>query len=511
MSSAPTGRPQPTTAARTPPGAGRPEQEYSPDPRRWQALAICLVAGFMSLLDVSIVNVALPSIQQGLGAGENALSWVVSGYALALGLLLVPAGRLGDARGRRPSFEVGLGLFTLASIACGFAPTATLLIVARLVQGVAGGVLTPQISGLIQSLFRGHERAKAFGLFGATVGISTAIGPLLGGGIISLFGAHSGWRYVFFVNVPIGLVALPLARKLIPHHPRMNPDAQDLDPIGVLLLGAAVTCLILPLIEQQNWHSPDRLLLYPAALVLLTTFLYWERHYRRHGHEPVVDFSLFVRRSYTLGTGVGLLYFAGFTGVFFIYTQFLQDGLGYSALHAGLALTPFALGSGAAAVLGGRIVTRYGRPLVAGGLLLVIIGLAATYLVTGAVHGSAVGPAAAGPLLVAGLGSGLVITPNVTITLTEVPVHRAGIAGGVLQTGQRIGSAAGIAATGSVFYGALAGHGQPDWALAFRHGLLVITLFVALALALALIDVLIGPGPSRRRETARADAGATAR
>ncbi len=490
---APTGSPPPAAAAASP-----KQEDYTPDPRRWQGLAVCLVAGFMTLLDVSIVNVALPSIQQGIGAGENALSWVVSGYALALGLLLVPAGRIGDARGRRPSFEVGLGLFTLASIGCGLAPTATLLIVFRLLQGVAGGILTPQISGLIQSLFRGAERAKAFGLFGATVGVSTAIGPLLGGGIISVFGAHSGWRYVFFVNVPIGLVALPLARKLIPHRPRHDPAAQDLDPVGVLLLGGAVTCLILPLIEQQNWHSRTRLLLFPAAAVLLAAFLWWERRYRSGGHEPVVDFSLFVRRSYTLGTGVALLYFAGFTGVFFIYTQFLQDGLGYSALHAGLALTPFALGSGAAAVLGGRIVTRYGRPLVAAGLLLVIIGLGVTYLVTDLAHGANVGLVAALPLLLAGLGSGLVITPNITLTLTEVPVYRAGIAGGVLQTGQRIGSAAGIAATGSVFYGALTGRGRPDWALAFRHGLLVIIALIALALLLALADVLIGRGAKVR-------------
>jgi len=172
--------------------------------------------------------------------------------------------------------------------------------------------------------------------------------------------------------------------------------------------------------------------------------------------------------------------------------------LGYSALHAGLALTPFALGSGAAAVLGGRIVTRYGRPLVAAGLLLVIIGLGVTYLVTDLAHGANVGLVAALPLLLAGLGSGLVITPNITLTLTEVPVYRAGIAGGVLQTGQRIGSAAGIAATGSVFYGALTGRGRPDWALAFRHGLLVIIALIALALLLALADVLIGRGAKVR-------------
>jgi len=478
------------------------QQPDLPDPDRWKALSVCLVAGFMTLLDISIVNVALPSIQTGLGAGENALSWIVSGYALAFGLLLVPAGRLGDARGRRPAFEVGLALFTLASIACGFAPTAALLVVARLVQGFAGGVLTPQVSGLIQQMFRGAERGKAFGLFGATIGVSTAIGPLLGGTIISVFGAHTGWRYVFFVNAPIGVLALLLAHRVIPHTPRTGPrKSSDLDPVGVLLLAAGVTCVLLPLIEQRTWHSGARLLLFPAAAVLLAAFLGWEVRHGRRGGEPVVDLTLFERRSYTLGAGVGLLYFAGFTGVFFIYTQYLQDGLHYTALLAGAAITPFAVGSAVAAGLGGRVVTRYGRPLVAIGLLLVVVGLLGTYVAAELVPGRGIGWAALAPLLVAGIGSGLVITPNVTITLSEVPVRRAGTAGGVLQTGQRIGGAAGIAATGSVFYGSLTGR-QPDFGLAFRHGTLVIVGLVALALLLALLDVVTGRKPSQGRPAA---------
>src|SRR5829696_5106925 len=166
----------------------------APDPRRWRALAVCLVGGFMVLLDVSIVNVALPSIRDGLGASESELQWVVSGYALTFGLLLVPAGRVGDVRGRRTMFVLALALFTLASLACGLAPTSMFLVVARLVQGLAGGLLTPQISALIQQLFRGRERGTAFGLFGTVVGVSTAVGPLLGGALIAIFGPDHGWR-----------------------------------------------------------------------------------------------------------------------------------------------------------------------------------------------------------------------------------------------------------------------------------------------------------------------------
>ena len=462
------------------------DDAYVPDPRRWKALGVCLIAGFMTLLDVSIVNVALPSIETGLGAGANALQWIVSGYALTLGLLLVPAGRLGDARGRRPAFMAGIALFVVASAACGLAPTTLVLVLARLLQGFAGGLITPQVSGLIQNLFRGSERGKAFGWFGTTIGVSTAVGPLLGGAIIAVFGADDGWRYVFFVNLPVGVVALVLARRYIPHTPRPKGTQQDLDPLGVVLLGAAVLCLLLPFIEQQTWHSPLRLLLFPLAAVLLVAWLLHERRYGRT-REPVVNLELFRLRSYPLGAALGMLYFAGFTGVFFTYTQYLQDGLHYAAWQAGLAATPFALGTALTAALGSRAVTRLGRPLIAGGLVLVLVGLTASYVAVRLVPGHGVGWAVALPFLVAGLGSGLVISPNQTLTLSAVPVKRAGSAGGVLQTGQRIGSAAGIALTGSVFYGAVASS-RGDFAVGFRHGLLVIGAFVLGALVLALVD-----------------------
>src|SRR3954454_12645174 len=203
------------SVALAPPAAPR-DDEYRPDPDRWMALAVLLAAGFMTLLDVSIVNVALPSIEQGLHAEQNELQWIVSDYALALGLLLVPSGRFGDAHGRRPVFMVGVALFVVASAACALAPTSLGLVAMRIVQGFAGGLLSPQISGLIQSLFRGEERGKTFGLFGTAIGVSTAVGPLTGGALIALFGAHDGWRALFFVNLPICAAILPLARRYLP-------------------------------------------------------------------------------------------------------------------------------------------------------------------------------------------------------------------------------------------------------------------------------------------------------
>jgi EmrB/QacA subfamily drug resistance transporter len=465
----------------------------APDPNRWKALGVCLVAGFMTLLDVSIVNVALPSIQSGLGARENALQWIVSGYALALGLLLVPSGRVGDARGRKRVFMLGVGLFSLASAACGAAPSPTLLVAGRILQGFAGGLITPQISGFIQELFSGEERGKAFGYFGTIVGISTAIGPLLGGLLIALFGTHNGWRAVFLVNLPVGAVALMLAHRFLPSPGKQAPLREThLDPVGVVLLGLAITCILVPFIEQRTWHSPLRPALFPIAALLLVAWVWHERRYGRT-REPVVNLELFKIRSYVLGAGVGILYFAGFTGTFFILTQYLQVGLHYPAWKAGLSATPFAIGGALTSSLGSRQVLRRGRKLVAFGLATVIVGLVATWFAVHAEPGSNAALYTALPLLIAGLGGGFVISPNQTLSLSEVPVRRAGSAGGVLQTGQRIGSAAGIAVTGSAFYTLLAStHG--DFATAFRRGLVVIIAFVTAALALAVADAVTRTG-----------------
>ena len=492
-------------STRSPSPTGR-ERHGPPGPqaeaRRWRALAVCLTAGFMTLLDVSIVNVALPSIRTGIGASQSGLQWVLSGYALAFGLVLVPAGRLGDVRGRRSVFMAGLLLFTTASALAGAAQNETWLVGARLLQGVAGGVLVPQVSGFIQQMFRGAERGRAFGLLGATIGVSTAVGPLLGGLLIQAFGTHEGWRWVFYVNLPIGAVALPLAYRLLPGPPRERSPAgrTDLDPFGVLLLGAGTVLFLLPFVQEQQWRGPLKWLLLVPALGLLAGFTAWERRYGRR-RDPLVDLGLFRQRSYGLGTLLSLLYFAGFTSIFFVLTLYLQNGLHYSALEAGLSIMPFAVGSGAAAAVGGRVVTRIGRPLVAAGLVMVVVGLLGATLAVHLDSTRSIGLVTAGPLLFAGLGSGLVIAPNQTITLSEVPVARAGSAGGVLQTAQRIGSAAGIAAVGSVFF-TRAGGGHGDWSGGLQAGLITATGLAVLALAIALADVFTGSAAHPREQGA---------
>ncbi|MGW2783568.1 MFS transporter [Streptomyces populi] len=475
----------------------------APDQRRWKALAVCLTAGFISLLDTSIVNVALPSMEHGLAASEAAQSWVVSGYALTFGLVLVPAGRLGDMRGRRQSFLMGLALFTLSSGACGLAPSASWLVLFRLVQGAAAGMVAPQTSGLIQQMFQGAERAKAFGLLGSVIGISTAAGPLVGGVLIDAVGTDDGWRWVFFVNLPIGVAAFAAGLRLLPRFPSTG-RREEFDPFGVLLLGTAVLALMLPLVQEQQWSGQLKWALLPVGALLLIAFWVWERRQKLHGRAPLVDLDLFSLRSFTLGSLISLTYFAGFTTVFFVYSLFLQNTAGYSALAAGVSVLPFAAASAVGAAVGGRLVMRHGRRLVVFGLVAVVVGLLGVVVAVQLVPLESAGWATALPMVVSGIGSGLTVSPNTTLTLTRVPVNRAGAAGGVLQTGQRIGSAAGIAVVGAVYFAHQADHGRSVTAI--QLGLLTAVGMSVIALLLAVADLRVRqahPEPERASATVR--------
>lgn len=444
-----------------------------------------LVVGFMSLLDVTIVNVAVPSIERGLDASAQSVQWVVSGYALTFGLVLVAGGRLGDLLGRRRMFLIGLTGFTLTSAMAGAAPTQELLVAARLLQGVAAGMLTPQNSGLIQDLFRGDERGRAFGWFGTTVGVSAATGPVLGGALIALFGAEHGWRVVFLVNVPIGLVAMVLAARLIPAaSPRKGSLGREVDLLGALLLGSAVLCLLLPVVEAMSDPATWWWGLVPLAPVLALLFVRWERRVIARGESPLLDVRL-VRTAPGFATGIALqtIYFTSFSGLWLVLALFYQDGLGFTAFESGLAVTPFAIGSAVTAVLAGRLVGRLGRKLTVGGLVLVGTGFVALALVIGVPEHVAL--ATALPLLVAGIGSGAVISPNVTMTLDHVPPRMGGAAGGAIQTGARIGSAMGAAVLTAAFRISLDG----DLAGAARSAFLCAIVFVLVALALAIYEL----------------------
>ncbi|UFU02640.1 MFS transporter [Ruania suaedae] len=469
-----------------PSASDSPPEEHD-SRRRWSAFAVCLAAGFLTLLDVSIVNVALPSIEGALEADPAEVQWIVAGYTLAFGLVLVPAGRLGDLFGRRRMFLIGVTLFALTSALCGAAPSAELLAVGRVLQGVAAGTLNPQVIALIQELFRGPERGRAFGMFGATVGISTAIGPLLGGALIALFGAEQGWRAVFWVNVPVGVVVLVLAWRLLP---RVEPTDRrvGIDVVGLGLLGVTVLAFMLPFLESSEGGGPAEApwWLLAVSLAAGAAFLWWERRYERAGGHPVITRALLRTPSYTRGATIGMLYFGGFTGIFLLATLYLQSGLELAAWQAGLVLTPFALAGAVSSWLGGRWVARAGRRLVTGGITLMIAGVIAADVLVVLIDGPQVAWWLAGVLMVSGFGNGIVISPNQALALADVPVDQAGVAGGALQTGQRVGTSVGVAASGSLFFITLAASG--DYGEAMSVGLRVVIGVLLLALVVAVVD-----------------------
>jgi EmrB/QacA subfamily drug resistance transporter len=457
-------------------------------PGRWHALMVSQLAAFMALLDVSIVNVALPSIQHDLNAAPATAQWVVSGYALTFGLALIPAGRLGDSLGRRRMFLIGLSAFVLTSALSGMAPTAGLLIAARLLQGAAGGMLIPQNSGLVQELFQGAERGRAFGIIGATVGVATAVGPVAGGLILTAFTGPDAWRWVFYVNVPIGLAALLLARRFVPAVGTAGRRRAHLDAVGALLLGGAVLGVLLPVVNADSGGMGQLGWLFGVAGLLLAAFAWWEARTARRGRQPLLPPGLFRIPGFAAGSVIGGVYFIGFTGIWLVLALFLQHGLGYTPLRSGLAVTPFALGMAAAAAIAGRLVPRLGRWLTVIGLATTVIGLVATALMLPHATGAVTAWQIAAPLLLAGFGGGMVTSPNLTLTLEHVPVAMAGAAGGALQTAQRIGAAVGSAVLVTIFYHQLSQVGTA-YATAISDTLLYAAGFMVLALSLAIVDL----------------------
>jgi EmrB/QacA subfamily drug resistance transporter len=459
----------------------------------WKIFAILLVGSFMALLDVTIVNVALPSIQHGIHTSSSTLEWIVSGYALTFGLVLILAGRIGDNIGHRWTFLTGLLIFTLASLSCSLAQNSTEIIISRLVQGIGAGTFSPAITSFIQLLFEGKERSKAFGIFGATVGLSTALGPLLGGILIQLGGAHWGWRLVFLVNVPIGAVAVPLAYRMLPHDENRIKKGHSLDPIGIILLSVALLLLLIPLVEgrQAGWPTWT----YMSLIASLPTFIilgFWETHLQRHDKEPLIAIHLLKRLGFAGGSLLALVYFAAFTSIFFILSIFWQEGLGRDALATGLMIVPFAIGSMVAASQSARVSGKIGRWILVIGCSLMVTGLILTDLVLKSGGASISALSLTLPLLIAGIGNGLFIAPNQDFVLRSVDRQHAGSASGMLATAQRVGSAIGVAAIGTVFFSSVhVRHQAHALAIAFSHGaqaaLLLNTGLALLALLLVFV------------------------
>jgi len=437
---------------------------------KWLALAVLLIGAFMALLDTTIVNVAIPTIRSSIGASNATLSWIVSGYALAFGLALIPAGRVGDRLGHKWVFIAGLSLFTIASLACGLAQDDGQLIAARVVQGLAGGMFFTTITALIQLMFADRERGRAFAILGATIGFSTALGPLVGGLIIQAFGAETGWRLVIGVNIPIGIVAVGAAAVFLPSGAESTDSAADW--LGLALLTAGLVALLTPLIEgqQEGWPSWTYVSMVGGA-VLIALFALWERRLEKLEGNPLVPPRLFAHSSFTGGVLLALVYFAAFTSIFFTIALLWQAGLGHSALQSGLVAMPFAVGSIIGAARSDVLAARFGRSVLICGLGLVAAGITAVWLMLAHTAPTAYsGWELLAPLLIAGIGSGLFIAPNSDFIVATVERRDAGAASGVIGTMQRIGSAVGIAVIGTVLFGTLHVVPGPDAvAVAFAH------------------------------------------
>jgi EmrB/QacA subfamily drug resistance transporter len=433
-----------------PPAAGGEQA----DPRRWLTLVILLLAGFMNLLDVSIVNIAIPSIQRDLHASYADVQWALAGYTLAYALVLITGGRLGDTFGRKRLFLIGVAGFTIMSALCGAATGPGMLIGCRVVQGAMGAIMVPQVLAVIQVIFPPRERIKALAGFGVTAGLGTVSGPLLGGLLIqhNLFGL--GWRPIFLINVPVGIIAFVASAYLVRESKAASPP--KLDPVGVALISAALLLLLYPLVQGRQSGWPAWTFVSMACSVpVLAVFIGYERIKARRDGSPLVQLSLFRDRAFSVGMTVAMTFFLGIASFGLVLTLFLQLGLGFTPLHAGLTFLPFSAGVLVASGAAARLAPRFGRGVTMAGALTIAAGMAA---LIGLVHhyGAAVTTWDLVPgLVAAGLGLGAVIAPLADIVLARVPERDAGSASGVFNTGLQLGNSIGIALIGVIFFALL--------------------------------------------------------
>lgn len=414
----------------------------------WLVVGIMLVGAFMALLDVTIVNVALPDIQHGINASSSTLVWIISAYALAFGLMLIPAGRIGDNHGHKLVFVTGLTIFTIGSLASAFSRDSFQIIAARSLQGVGAGIFIPSIRAAIRIMFEGRERSRAFSMLGATIGASTALGPLLGGILVEYF----GWPSVFYVNVPIGAIIVPVAIRFLPRL-RQHGERHGLDYVGIVLLASALVLILFPLVQGQasNWPYWVWIMFGGSAFAFLVLWR-WETRQQRRGLEPVVPPNMFRNRHFAAGTFMSVFYFGSFTSIFFIVSLLWQDGLRKSALQTGLTILPFALSSMVSSSQSHKISHRLGRNILFIGCGMMAVGLLG-YLAVLLAAGTDINVwLLIAPFIVAGTGNGLVIAPIQDFVIASVEKRRVGTASGIFSTAQRIGSAIGIAVVGSTFF-----------------------------------------------------------
>ncbi|HEY6960449.1 MAG TPA: MFS transporter [Gaiellaceae bacterium] len=447
--------------------------------RKWWTLVAVCVATFMLLLDITIVNVALPAIQRALKASFSDLQWVVDAYALALATCVLTAGALADLFGRKKLFLLGIALFTIASAACGLAWDPLFLIVARGVQGIGGAMMFATALALLSQEFHGRERGTAFGLWGAVIGAAVAIGPLAGGMLTSWI----SWRWIFLVNIPIGVAAIALGARQL--HESSDPEHSRLDPAGLVTLTTGLFCLILALIEGNGhgWTSTFIVLLIVAAVVLLGAFVALQA---RDG-ATMIDLALFRRPAFVGAQTTAFAISASMFAMFLYLTLYLQNILHLSALETGVRFLPLSVLSFFTAPAAGRLSARVPiRFLIGAGLALNAVAMWSMSHVKADSHWTVLLPG----FLIGGVGIGLVNAPLATTAVSTVRVERAGMASGLNNTFRQIGIATGIAALGAIFASKTGSNRDPSTFVQGLHDILLVgaaTAAVGAVLAVVLI------------------------
>jgi EmrB/QacA subfamily drug resistance transporter len=433
----------------------------------WNALPALLAGAVMVVLDFFIVNVALPSIAVDLHASASSLIWVVAGYGLSFAAFLILAARAGDRFGRRRVYVVGLALFTVASAACGFAPSSATLVAARVVQGAAGAVVMPQILAIVGAGFRGEAYARAISIYGMALGLAAIGGQVIGGALVDSDIAGLGWRACFLINVPIGIAALIAAPRVIPES--RIAAAGRLDLGGAALLAAGLVAILVPLVDGQRDGWPAwTWVSFGAADAILTAFVVHQRRVKRHGGEPLLDLGLLRERTISAGL-LAQLMLACAQAAFFVYLAlYLQEGRGLTPLNAGLVFTVVAIGYVAASGPAPALVERYGRGVVAVGGLSLAAGLGALAVAVSAIGVSGSVVELMPGLLLAGVGIGLTYTPITAMIMSTVAPAQGGAASGAISTIQQVGYALGVAITGVIYFA----HASQDVGRAFEVSLI---------------------------------------
>ncbi|MGW0952786.1 MFS transporter [Streptomyces sp. NPDC002545] len=476
--------------------ADSPDPVSTADRRRWFALAIVMTAAFMDLVDVTIVNIAIPSIQQDAGASFSQIQWITAGYALAFAAGLITGGRLGDIHGRKRLFLLGIGGFTLASALCGFAVNPDMLVAARLLQGAMAAMMVPQVLSIVHATFPAHERGKVFGLFGAIVGLGAVSGPLLGALLTewNLFGLE--WRPIFLINLPVGVLALVLGNRFISES--KAPRALKLDLVGVALVTLGLLMLLYPLTRGRELGWPLwGYVSMTGALVVFAALVAYERSKAARDGSPLIELSLFRVKSFAAGIAVQTVFGVALGVFFLVWTLYMQVGLGWSPLRAGLTGVPFSIAvSTAAGMSVQKLVPRFGRKVLQAGALVMAAGVL-LYIWESERYGLHIAPWQMGlPLVVMGVGMGLIVAPLTDAVLSEVPREHAGSASGLINTVQQMGNALGLGLVSVVFFGVIGdrlapAEVGPAFVNAFQHAL------VWVAAVLGVIFVLMSALPKR--------------